>query len=81
MVHTRLVVTLFLVALVISLPLPMEPAFGQGPQAPGSDQSAAKNRAPVVVGGRTLLVTRIRTIKNVDISIPNAMVLSSHIVN
>jgi small-conductance mechanosensitive channel len=30
---------------------------------------------------RTLLVTRIRTIKNVDITIPNAMVLSSHIVN
>jgi small-conductance mechanosensitive channel len=31
--------------------------------------------------GKTLLVTRIRTIKNEDISIPNAMVLSSHIVN
>jgi len=30
---------------------------------------------------KTLLVTRVRTIKNVDISIPNAMVLSSHIVN
>lgn len=30
---------------------------------------------------RNLLVTRIRTIKNVDITIPNAMVLSSHIVN
>lgn len=30
---------------------------------------------------RTLLVTRIRTIKNVDVTIPNAMVLSSHIVN
>jgi small-conductance mechanosensitive channel len=30
---------------------------------------------------KTLLVTRIRTIKNVDISIPNAMVLSTHIVN
>jgi len=30
---------------------------------------------------RTLLVTRIRTIKNVDITVPNAMVLSSHIVN
>jgi small-conductance mechanosensitive channel len=30
---------------------------------------------------KTLLVTRIRTIKNVDISIPNAMVLSSHIIN
>ena len=33
------------------------------------------------VTGKTLLVTRIRTIKNVDISIPNAMVLSSHIIN
>jgi small-conductance mechanosensitive channel len=30
---------------------------------------------------KTLLVTRIRTIKNEDITIPNAMVLSSHIVN
>lgn len=30
---------------------------------------------------KTLLVTRVRTIKNVDISIPNSMVLSSHIVN
>lgn len=30
---------------------------------------------------KTLLVTRVRTIKNVDISIPNAMVLTSHIVN
>lgn len=30
---------------------------------------------------KTLLVTRIRTIKNVEISIPNAMVLSSHIIN
>lgn len=30
---------------------------------------------------RTLLVTRIRTIKNVDITIPNSMVLSSHIIN
>lgn len=30
---------------------------------------------------KTLLVTRIRTIKNVDITIPNAMVLGSHIVN
>jgi small-conductance mechanosensitive channel len=33
------------------------------------------------VTGKTLLVTRIRTIKNVDISIPNAMVLGSHIIN
>ena len=30
---------------------------------------------------KTLLVTRIRTIKNTDITIPNAMVLSSHIIN
>ncbi|MBU2585234.1 MAG: mechanosensitive ion channel [Bacteroidetes bacterium] len=30
---------------------------------------------------KTLLATRIRTIKNVDITIPNAMVLSSHIIN
>jgi small-conductance mechanosensitive channel len=30
---------------------------------------------------KSLLVTRIRTIKNVDISIPNAMVLGSHIIN
>lgn len=30
---------------------------------------------------RTLLVTRIRTIKNVDVSIPNSMVLSSHLIN
>ena len=31
--------------------------------------------------GRTLLVTRIRTIKNVDISIPNSMVLGTHLIN
>jgi small-conductance mechanosensitive channel len=30
---------------------------------------------------KTLLVTRVRTIKNVEITIPNSMVLSSHIVN
>ena len=30
---------------------------------------------------KTLMVTRIRTIKNVDIAIPNAMVLNSHILN
>ena len=30
---------------------------------------------------KTLLVTRIRTIKNVKITIANAMVLSSHIIN
>lgn len=30
---------------------------------------------------KTLLVTRIRTPKNVDITIPNAMVLGSHIIN
>jgi small-conductance mechanosensitive channel len=33
------------------------------------------------VVARTLLVTRVRTIKNVDITIPNAMVLSSHVMN
>jgi len=31
--------------------------------------------------GRTLLVTRVRTIKNVDISIPNSMVLGTHLIN
>lgn len=30
---------------------------------------------------KTLLVTHLRTIKNVDVTIPNAMVLGSHIVN
>jgi small-conductance mechanosensitive channel len=30
---------------------------------------------------KTLLITRVRTIKNVDVTIPNAMVLGSHIVN
>ncbi|HUX43223.1 MAG TPA: mechanosensitive ion channel family protein [Terracidiphilus sp.] len=30
---------------------------------------------------KTLLVTRVRTIKNVDVTITNSMVLSSHIVN
>ena len=30
---------------------------------------------------KTLLVTRIRTVKNVDITVPNAMVLASHVVN
>lgn len=30
---------------------------------------------------KTLLVTRVRSIKNVDITIPNAMVLGSHITN
>jgi small-conductance mechanosensitive channel len=30
---------------------------------------------------KTLLVTRLTTIKNVEITIPNAMVLSSHIIN
>jgi small-conductance mechanosensitive channel len=29
----------------------------------------------------TLLVTRVRTIKNVDVTIPNAMVLGSHLIN
>lgn len=31
--------------------------------------------------GRALLATRIRTIKNVDITVPNARVLAEHIVN
>jgi small-conductance mechanosensitive channel len=30
---------------------------------------------------KTLLVTRVRTIKNVDVTIPNSMVLGSHIIN
>jgi len=30
---------------------------------------------------KTLLITRVRTVKNVDITVPNAMVLSSHIIN
>ena len=30
---------------------------------------------------KTLLVTRIRTIKNVEVTIPNSMILGSHIVN
>jgi small-conductance mechanosensitive channel len=30
---------------------------------------------------KTLLVTRIRTIKNVDVTIPNALVLGAHIIN
>jgi small-conductance mechanosensitive channel len=30
---------------------------------------------------KTLLVTRVRTIKNVDITIPNALVLGSHVIN
>lgn len=30
---------------------------------------------------KTLLITRVRTIKNVDITVPNAMVLGSHITN
>jgi small-conductance mechanosensitive channel len=30
---------------------------------------------------KTLLITRVRTIKNVDVTVPNAMVLASHIIN
>lgn len=30
---------------------------------------------------KTLLVTRVKTIKNVEVTIPNAMVLGSHIIN
>ena len=33
------------------------------------------------VAEKTLLVTRIRTIKNVDITIPNSLILAAHIVN
>ncbi|HRQ77127.1 MAG TPA: mechanosensitive ion channel family protein [Gemmatimonadaceae bacterium] len=33
------------------------------------------------VVAKTLLVTRLRTIKNVDVTIPNAMVLSAHVLN
>ena len=33
------------------------------------------------VVGQDLLVTRVRTIRNVDITIPNSLVLGSHIVN
>ncbi len=30
---------------------------------------------------KSLLVTRVRTIKNVDVTVPNAMVLSTHVLN
>lgn len=30
---------------------------------------------------KTLLVTRVRTIKNVDITIPNSLILGAHIIN
>lgn len=33
------------------------------------------------VVAKTLLVTRVRTIKNVDVTIPNAMVLGAHVLN
>lgn len=33
------------------------------------------------VVGKTLLATQVRTIKNVNITIPNALVLASHIIN
>ena len=33
------------------------------------------------VTARTLLATRVRTVKNEDITVPNSLVLSSHIVN
>lgn len=33
------------------------------------------------VVAKSLIVTRIRTIKNVDVTIPNAMVLSAHVLN
>jgi len=49
------------------------------PFKPGDRVKIADTTGDVVE--RTLLVTRIRTIKNVDITIPNAMVLASHITN
>ena len=30
---------------------------------------------------KALLVTRVRTIKNVEVTIPNSLVLQSHIIN
>ena len=30
---------------------------------------------------KALLVTRVRTIKNVDVTIPNSLILASHIIN
>lgn len=33
------------------------------------------------VVAKSLLVTRVRTIKNVDVTVPNAMVLSTHVLN
>jgi small-conductance mechanosensitive channel len=30
---------------------------------------------------KTLLITRIRTVKNVEVTIPNAMILSTHLIN
>jgi small-conductance mechanosensitive channel len=33
------------------------------------------------VVAKSLLVTRVRTVKNVDVTIPNAMVLSAHVLN
>ncbi len=49
------------------------------PFRPGDRVKIADAMGDVVE--KTLLVTRIRTVKNVDISIPNAMVLGSHIIN
>ena len=45
------------------------------------DEAFAPVSRPSVVTERTLLVTRIRTIKNVDISIPNASVSEQQIIN
>jgi small-conductance mechanosensitive channel len=49
------------------------------PFAPGDRVKIAETVGDVVE--KSLLVTRIRSVKNVDITIPNAMVLGSHIVN
>jgi len=46
---------------------------------PGDRVKIAETMGDIVE--KTLLVTRIRTIKNAEIIIPNAMVLASHIVN
>jgi hypothetical protein len=61
MVHRRFVQVMpFQLALVTTLPLRTERAFGQAPQAPEPAQSTAQNRAPVVVGGKTLFYVEER---------------------
>ena len=44
------------------------------------DRIAIGDTAGEVVA-KSLLVTRLRTVKNVDVSIPNAMIMSSHVQN